>query len=104
MLNLTAIGSLGRDSDVRELQNGKVVNFSIGVSIGFGEQKSTQWIECNRWGDKTGISEYLKKGVKVFVSGQPSIVTYEKDGKTNVSLRLNVSEIELLGDSKKSSE
>lgn len=97
MIQLQFIGQLGKDAEIREVGQTKVINFSVAVSVGYGEKKSTIWVECSKFGEKTGIADYLKKGTKVYVSGEPSIRTWEKDGKSGASLNLRVQDIELLG-------
>lgn len=97
MIQLTLIGQLGKDAEVRDYGQSKVINFSVAVSTGYGYKKTTTWVECAKFGEKIGISEYLKKGAKVYVSGEPSLRTWEKDGKSGAALNLRVQDIELLG-------
>lgn len=93
MIQLQFIGQLGKDAEIREVGQTKVINFSVAVSFGYGEKKSTIWVECSKFGEKTGIADYLKKGTKVYVSGEPSIRTWEKDGKSGASLNLRVQDL-----------
>ena len=97
MVNFSAIGTLGKDSEVRDAGTTKVINFSIAVNVGYGDKKSTMWIECAKFGDKTAVSDYLKKGTKVYVSGEPSLRQWESNGKHGASINLRVQEVELLG-------
>ena len=98
MVQLQFIGNLGKDAEVKTTNNGKtVINFNAAYTTGYGDNKVTTWVSCAKWGEKTGIAEYLKKGVKVFVSGEPVLQTYTKqDGTTATQLALNVRDIELL--------
>ncbi|NKB43299.1 MAG: single-stranded DNA-binding protein [Alphaproteobacteria bacterium] len=72
------IGNLGRDPEVRSMQNGnKVANLSIATSDSWkdkntGERKEkTEWHRVVIFGNLADIAErYLKKGSKVYVSGQ----------------------------------
>lgn len=72
------IGNLGRDPEVRTMQNGdKVANLNLAVSERWkdkssGEQKErTEWIRCTVFGNLAEIAEkYLKKGSKIYVSGK----------------------------------
>ena len=72
------IGNLGRDPEVRSMQNGgKVANLSIATSENWkdkstGERKEkTEWHRVVIFGSLADIAErYLKKGSKVYVSGQ----------------------------------
>jgi len=71
------IGNLGRDPEVRTMQNGgKVANLSIATSETWkdkssGERKEkTEWHRVVIFGSLADIAEkYLKKGSKVYVSG-----------------------------------
>src|SRR5581483_9407340 len=71
------IGNLGRDPEVRTLQNGgKVANLSLATSESWrdkssGERKEkTEWHRVVIFGNLADIAEkYLKKGSKVYVSG-----------------------------------
>lgn len=98
MVNLTATGALSRDAEIKTLQDGKkMLVFSVGVSQGYGDKKSTLWIECVKFSEKTAIVEFLKKGTKVLVFGEPTLRHWESNGKSGTSLQLRVNEIELLG-------
>lgn len=93
MICTTLIGTLGKDAEVKDLNGKKVINFSVAVNQGYGENKTTLWVDCAKWGEKTGIAEYLKKGTKVAVFGEPSLRKW--DGGATITLR--VQEIELVG-------
>lgn len=97
MNKFIASGNLGKDCTIGTSGEKKVINFSIGVSSGYGDNKKTFWIECSRWGENTKVSEYLLKGQKVLVSGELSTRTWEKDGKSGSSLCLRCDDIELIG-------
>lgn len=72
------IGNLGRDPEVRTTQSGtKVANLSIATSDSWkdrntGERREkTEWHRVVIFGNLADIAErYLKKGSKVYVSGQ----------------------------------
>lgn len=99
MINLNLIGSLGRDAEVKDAAGTKVINFSAAVNIGYGDKKSTIWVSCAKFGEKTGVADYLKKGTKVYLSGEPSLRTFtNKDGVEKTELTLRVERIELLGE------
>lgn len=71
------IGNLGKDPDVRTMQNGgKVANLSIATSDSWkdkatGERKEkTEWHRVVIFGNLADIAErYLKKGSKVYICG-----------------------------------
>lgn len=72
------IGNLGRDPEVRYLENGTAVaRFSIATSESYtdkntGERRDiTDWHNIVLWRGLAKISEtYLKKGMKVYIEGK----------------------------------
>lgn len=101
MINLTAIGRVGKDAEVRDVKGKKVVNFNIAVDTGYGENKKTVWLTCSMW-NKENLAQYLKKGTSIYIAGEPSTRAYsDKDGKAACSLDVTVFAVELLGGSAK---
>lgn len=104
-MNLLMItGNIGRDVEVRQTGKGTTVaSFSMAVQTGWGDNQKTQWYRCSIFGKRAEgkLTEYLLKGQKVLVTGEPSLNIYEKDGKTNAGIDVFVSEIELLGSKEK---
>jgi len=83
------IGNLGADPIIRSTQNGKeIASLSLGVSETWknkdGERMSkTEWVRITIFSEGlTKIAKnYLKKGSKVFISGQLQTSKYtDKDG------------------------
>lgn len=83
------IGNVGRDPEVRNLQNGgKVVSFSVATSESWkdkasGERKEvTEWHRVVIFNEKIGdIAErYVKKGSQVAIEGQIKSRTYTDKG------------------------
>ncbi len=101
MIKLTAIGNLGRDGELKNINGKNVINFSVAHTEKFKDsagKEKTVWLDCAYWTDKTGIAPYLKKGTQVYVEGTPDIRTYQtQDGKNGASITLRVTSIQLLG-------
>lgn len=96
----TFAGYLGRDAELRTTPGGHVVlNFSVGVSVGFGDNQKTLWVGCALWGDRAEkLAPYLTKGKPVSVSGDVDLRTYETNaGKSGAELTLNVQRVTLMG-------
>jgi len=72
------IGNLGKDPEVRTMQDGKkVANITLATSESWkdkntgAKKESTEWHRVVIFGALADIAErYLKKGSKVYVSGQ----------------------------------
>jgi single-strand DNA-binding protein len=105
MFKAEIIGNLGADVEIREFNGVKFISFSLAISESYknkdGERVSkTTWVNCTKRGE-SGVLKYLTKGVKVFVRGRQTVSTYDKDGVTYPSIRINVDELTLLGGEKK---
>jgi single-strand DNA-binding protein len=103
MISLQLIGNIGNDAIVRETNGKFSINFSVGRTERYQKNdgqvvEKTTWVNCVIWKDnKSKISDYLKKGTKVFCSGIPSVNTYKnKDNVTVAELLMNVNHVELL--------
>ncbi len=103
MIKLQIVGNLGKDCIVKEVNGKNVINFSVAHTERFkdsmGNQKErTTWVECAYWTDKTTISQYLVKGKMVYAEGTPEAEAYaNKEGQPAATLRMRVSNIQLLG-------
>jgi len=96
----TFAGRLGGDAELRTTPNGKnVCAFSVGVTTGYGDKKSTLWVNCALWGDRgQKLAQYLTKGLPVTVAGEVTVRAYsDKNGNGKASLELNVQAVTLLG-------
>jgi single-strand DNA-binding protein len=98
MIKAVLTGRLGKPAEVRALQGGRsVINFNVAVDQGYGDKKTTLWVECSYFTEKTGVAQYLQKGTSVAVFGEPSLRQWESNGKSGASFTLNVSQVELTG-------
>ena len=84
---ISIAGALGKDAVSKTTQDGtQLCSFTVAVSTGFGDRKTTTWFDVTKWGkgaDK--LATYLLKGNKVAVSGE--LGTREHDGKTYLQIR-----------------
>lgn len=106
MLNqINLIGSLGQDPETRYFPNGdQQTTVTLATSKQWkdkntGEKKQkTTWhnLVFNRGLAKVA-SEYLKKGSKIFVSGEIDNRSWEKDGQKHYRTVVLVNEMQMLG-------
>ncbi|MFK8036850.1 MAG: single-stranded DNA-binding protein [Crocinitomicaceae bacterium] len=83
------IGNLGKDPEVRHLDNGAVVaNFPIATSESYldkntGDKREiTDWHNIVAWRGLAKITEtYLKKGMKVYVEGKLRTRSWQDENK-----------------------
>lgn len=101
---LSLIGNLGKDNEIRNLQNGTpVLNNSVGVrsNTKVNGEYVTSWFNISIFGNGAEtFNQYTRKGSKVFLSGEVRVRNYQKnDGSTGVSVDLNVHNFEFLDSS-----
>ena len=96
-LKITAIGNLTRDAELRSVQSGQVLNFSIARND--RRTKEVTYIDCSIWG-KLGetLGQYMRRGQQVYVDGELGLRSYTgKDGQTRTTLTCRVRDCELVG-------
>ncbi len=99
------IGNLGKDPEVRHLDNGRAVaNFSMATSEVYtnksGERvTNTEWHNIVMWTPLAELAEkYLKKGNQLYVEGKLQTRTYDdKDGNRKYMTEVVVSTMNFLG-------
>jgi len=90
------IGRLGKDPEVRNLDNGAVVaNFSIATSESYkdrttGEKKEiTEWHNIVLWRGLAEIAQkYVRKGDMIYIEGKLRTRSWEKDGVTRYTTEI----------------
>ena len=100
------IGNLGKDPEVRHLENGAAVaNFSIATSENYKDRKTgekvsqTEWHNIVAWRGLAEIAEkYLKKGAKVYIEGKLKTRTWQdKEGNNRYSTEVITDSLTMLG-------
>ena len=100
---VTIAGGLGRDAEIKYLNNGDpICNFSVADSQ--GRDKPTIWWNCTLYGKRAeALSQYLTKGQSVTVVGTITEREWQdKEGNKRKSMDVRVSEISLQGGRKDS--
>ena len=95
---ITVAGPLGRDAEVRSLQDGtQVASFSVADSQ--GREKPTIWWRCSLFGRRAeSLAPYLTKGQQVTVSGSVTEREYaDKDGQQRKVQEIRVNDVALQG-------
>lgn len=103
MLQCEVIGNIGSDAEIKEFSGKKYVSFNVAHSEKRKDSngtmvESTTWVSVLWYGDGGGLTQYLKKGCKVFVRGRLSVKPYQdRNGNTQVAVNVNANEVNLCG-------
>jgi len=97
------IGNLGKDPEVKELQSGKVCNFSIATTRKWKDKsgnkaEETEWHNVSAFGSLATIcGHYLRKGSKVYIEGRIHTRKWEdKEGRTQYSTSIIAEDLKML--------
>ena len=90
------VGRLGKDPEVRNLENGATVaNFTMATSESYkdkvtGEKKEiTEWHNISLWRGLADIAaKYLHKGDMVYIEGKLRTRSWEKEGVTRYTTEI----------------
>ncbi len=102
------IGNLGKDPEVRHLDNGaSVANFSIATTESYKDRNTGQRVDQTEWHNIVlwrGLAEvaekYLKKGDSVYIEGKLRTRSWEKDGVTRYTTEVVGDQMTMLGGKK----
>lgn len=103
MLQLTIIGNLGADAEVKNSNGHQFVSFRVAHTESYNDsqgvkQERTQWVSCALNGDGGGLLPYLVKGTLVCVVGSLTvgIASSQKLRSMVATCNVHVRSIELL--------
>lgn len=105
------IGNLGKDPEVRHLENGTTVaNFPIATSESYTDKNTGQKVENTDWHDVVVwrgladvVDKYVRKGQKVYVEGKLKKRSWQdKDGNTRYTTEVVADELTILSRPEKS--
>ena len=98
MNSLTITGNLGKDAEMRALNDGTPV-LSFSVADNQGKDKPSIWWNCSLFGKRAdSLQQYLFKGLQVTVIGTVSEREWtDKEGNKRKSMDVRVNDIALQG-------
>ncbi len=106
MLQLTIIGHLGADAEVKDFNGRKFVSFRVAHSEKFNDaqgnsRERTQWVSCALNGDGGGLLPYLTRGTQVCVVGDMTlgVASSQIQRAMVATCNIHVRSIELIGGS-----
>lgn len=111
MLEVTVIGHIGADAEVKESNGNRFIKFSVADTKRHTDEQGvvtekTTWVDViKNIGNESRLAEYLKKGAQVYVRGNLSTNIYQtRSGSVNSGIKCNAKEVTLLSPSSSSSQ
>lgn len=93
------IGTLGKDSELKQIGNYSYVTMNVAKTEKQGQEKVTDWINCNKSAGKNPdiLLKYLKKGAKVLFYGKLEVKEWtNQQGEVKQQITLWVDELEFV--------
>ena len=91
---------LGKDAELKVTPQGKqLVQIAGAYDVGYGDKKTTVWINGAYWRDATNLLPYLTKGSVIVITGSevvPETYMNKNTGQPSASLKMNILEIDLV--------
>ena len=112
MLEVTIIGNLGADAEVKEYNGNRFLSFRVAHTDSYTDgqgvkHEKTTWVGCTKsiYGDReTKLTQYLKKGTQVFLRGDLGVGTYNGQNGVQVDVKCRVMSLQLLGSSQQNQQ
>lgn len=102
MLTMQVIGNLGKDPEFKTTASGvNLAKFSLASNKKVKGDKVTTWVNVTVFDENKikFLKEYVRKGTKLFIEGEPAARAWDKDGEAQASLDCTLgfgSKIEIL--------
>jgi len=100
MNQLTIIGNLGHNPEMRYVPSGEAVtSFSLAVNRKVGDREVTDWFSVSAWGKLGDLcNQYLAKGSQCLVQGRVRIETWTaKNGEEKSGMSITADKVQFLG-------
>lgn len=106
MLQVTAVGYLAADPEIKTIKDTEVANFVLMVNKKIKGEDQVSVIKCAVWGPKAKVvGDYLSKGSQATVTGQAYVEVFErKDGSPGGAINLSITDFSLPPKQKDSAE
>ena len=99
--NVTLIGRVVRDIEVKTTNSGKsVASFALAVD-GYGKDADASFIDCVAWNKAAELlAEYAPKGKQIGITGRLQTRIWEKDNIKRKATEVIIDQFQLLSDAK----
>lgn len=104
--NVTIVGRLTRDVEMKDVGSAKVSKFGLAFSKGFGDNKKTVFVDITIWGKQAEFANtYFKKGSECIVRGELDFDTWQsKEGEKKTKLYVTADRIQFCGGKKENND
>jgi single-stranded DNA-binding protein len=102
MILATIIGNLGRDAEVKPINDEQYLSFSVASTEKRNSEEATTWVSV-LYPYQESLLPYLKKGQQVFVQGRLKAGIYQSQNTFGIDLSVFAQTLQLCGSKKEES-
>jgi len=99
MILATIIGNLGRDAEIKTINDKQYLSFSVASTEKNGEQETTTWVSVLA-SNNPNLLPFLRKGQQVFVQGRLKAGIYQSNNSFGIDLSVFAQTLQLCGGKK----
>lgn len=106
-MRLEIFGNVGKEPEAKYTPTGKMVaTASVATSVGYGDNKKTEWVKVVAWGDVAeNFKKLVIKGTFLWVSGTPKVTKWNtKEGEAAAQIELTIRDFRVLKSGAKKEE
>ena len=98
---MSGLARIGRDAEMKYTSSGMAVcNVALAFNTGYGERKTTTWVEAAIWGKQAeGLADHLTKGTAIVAHLKDiKLETYDRrDGGQGAKITATMVDLEFAG-------
>ena len=102
MIQVQILGNLGRDAEVKTINDKQYLSFSVASTEKRNNEDVTTWVSV-LYPYQESLLPYLKKGQQVFVSGRLKAGIYQNQNSFGIDLSVFANVLQLCGGKKEES-
>lgn len=93
------IGNVGKDPEVRQLENGTVASFSLATTERYKDRELTEWHNIVAWRQLADlVRDYVHKGMQIYVEGRIRTRSWDdQNGQKHYVTEIQADSIQFLG-------
>jgi len=103
MIQVQILGNLGRDAEVKTINDKQYLSFSVASTEKRNNEESVTWVSV-LYPYQEALVPYLKKGQQVFVSGRMKAGIYQNNNNIGMDISVFASTLQLCGGKKEETQ
>lgn len=88
MLEVTVIGRVGQDAELKTIGGRQYASFSVASTEKTKNGDKTTWVDIMKYDENGKVTPYIRKGTYLWIRGKITLSAYNKNGETRASMTI----------------